>query len=511
MDSSYPTINLNGISYPDPDGDPMWIDHPQIIWTAHDLAKATGGRWVQGDTSHLTMNGVCYYRSQIRAGDLFIARNPKQWRLSKIKSITKKGIQKAMGQGAVAVILHEIPDGLPEDIPVLLVSDTQQALFDIGYYARRRFTGKTICITGSVGKTTTKEMIRYLLAHVEPTVGSRANFNTISGICLSLAQTAYNMSYGVYEFAVGAPNRTLMKAKICKPNIAIVTEIYEAHLSHYKTIDRLVQQKALLFDGLCPDGTVILNRDSDHYQRLAEIAIEKGVKHIVTYGSAQGSDIFLKKYSMSDIGSDVEIIIDDETLKYYIPVPGFHNIKNSLAALATIKVTNEDLQTAAENLSNFKSVRNRTNYHEVKLKEGNFTIIDDVYNANPGSINAGLKLISLIEGNTGRRKVIVLGQMKKPGDESARLHRELSIPLMNLGVDKVYTLGADMLHLRNALPKELRGSHGEHYEEIADDLANDVRTGDIVFLKGPSPSPQNTKKLVDVLTALDTTIASEIT
>ena len=495
----YPTTSLGGISYPAPvpGGNPLLTNNPDPIWTAAEIAEATGGKWVQGDIRQLAMTGVEYNFTRLREGYLFIPREAEHWDKKPVE-VTKKFLLKAQKQGAVAFVVTKIPEGLPKHIPVLLVPNTRKALFDIGRYARRRFQGKVICVTGSVGKTTTKEMIRFLLAQVEPTVGSPRNLNTMPGVAVNFAQTAPDISYAAFEFGVGMPAKTLPKAKMCNPHVAIVTEIYEAHLSFYKTQEKVAEQKALLFDALTAGGTVILNRDANFFELLYKLAKDKGVQNIVTYGSPREADICLSSYQTDPAGSDVEIMVQGRTIRYRLGMPGFHHVRNSMAALAAVMVVGEDIDLAAQNLSSYR-LENRTEYYEVERAGGSFTIIDDVYNANPGSVGAGLKLIPLIEHGIRRRRLVVLGQMKNPGEETDRLHRELSIPLMDVGVDKVYTLGEDMLHLRNALPPEMRGLHGKTYEDICDDLLNEVRAGDIVFLKGPAPSPENTKLLVDKL------------
>ena len=500
MNNYYPTTSLGGISYPAPvpGGDPLLTNNPEPIWSAEEIEKATGGKWVQGDISQLSMTGVAFGLDRIREGYFFIPKEAEHWGKKNPVKVTKKFLLRARKKGAVAFAVTKIPEGLPQDIPVLLVSNTRQALFKIGRYARRRFKGKVICVTGSVGKTTTKEMIRFLLAQVEPTVGSPRNLNTMPGIAVNFAQTAPNLSYAVFEFGVGMPTKTLPKAKMCRPHVAIVTEIYEAHLSFYKTLEKVAEQKALLFDALTAGGTVILNRDANFFELLYKLAKDKGVQNIVTYGSPREADICLSSYQTDPAGSDVEIMVQGRTIRYRLGMPGFHHVRNSMAALAAVMVVGEDIDLAAQNLSSYR-LENRTEYYEVERAGGSFTIIDDVYNANPGSVGAGLKLIPLIEHGIRRRRLVVLGQMKNPGEETDRLHRELSIPLMDVGVDKVYTLGEDMLHLRNALPPEMRGLHGKTYEDICDDLLNEVRAGDIVFLKGPAPSPENTKLLVDKL------------
>jgi UDP-N-acetylmuramoyl-tripeptide--D-alanyl-D-alanine ligase len=480
----------------------MWLLNPQPLWLPDEIAKATGGEWISGNVNGLVITGICYRKTEILPGDLYLPRNPKHWARSSLKMPTSSDIKRAFGRGALAIVLHKIPHDLPADIPVLMVKNTRKALYGLANFSRNRFTGKVVGVTGSIGKTSVKEMLRYLLAQVKPTVSSRANFNHDVGVALSLAQTPPAMSYGVFEFGVDTPHLTLLKANMLKPDIAIVTEIYEAHLSHYKTLDKIVEQKSLLFDAVTENGTVILNHDSRYYNMFRENAQNKGVTNILTYGQDESADIQLKSFELNEDGSEVVISIEGNEISYHLSLPGFHNIQNSLAVLGAIKALGEDCRLAADVIYQFKSIKGRTQFYDIKTPGGgSFKIIDDVFNANTGSIKAGLKLISLMAKKGNHRKVAVLGQMKKPGAQTAKLHRELYQPILEEKVDKVYTLGADMLYLREALPKELRGSHGDNYLDIIDDLIRDIRPDDILLLKGPDPSKEKTKNIVAHLLA----------
>jgi UDP-N-acetylmuramoyl-tripeptide--D-alanyl-D-alanine ligase len=497
-----PGIEKNGVIYPAPDADPMWLLNPQPLWSPDEIAKATGGEWISGNLDDLVITGVCYRKSEILPGDLYLPRNPKHWAKSSLKMPVAADVERAFTRGAVAIVLHKIPHDLPTDIPVLMVKNTRKALYGLANYSRDRFTGKVVGVTGSAGKTTVKEMLRYLLAQVKPTVSSRANFNHDVGVALSLAQTPPAMSYGVFEFGVDAPHLTRLKANMLRPDIAIVTEIYEAHLSHYKTLDKIVEQKSLLFDAVTENGTVILNQDSHFYNKFRENAENKGIANILTYGQSEGADIQLKSFELKEDGSEVVVSIEGNEIIYHLSLPGFHNIQNSLAVLGAIKTLGEDYRFAADVFKQFKNIKDRTKFYDIKIPGGgSFKIIDDVFNANTGSIKAGLKLLSLMAEKGDHRKVAVLGQMKKPGAQTEKLHSELSQPILEEGVDKVYTLGADMLYLREALPKELRGSHGDNYLDIINDLVSDIRPDDILLLKGPDPSKEKTKNIAAHLLA----------
>jgi UDP-N-acetylmuramoyl-tripeptide--D-alanyl-D-alanine ligase len=478
--------------------DPMWSDNPSILWSSEEIAQAVKGRWITGNKNNLHTTGLCYYKNQIRKGDLVITTNQQQW--GKKYSNTFEYISELFKQGAVAVITHQVPDTYLPDQPILLVKNTRQALNDLGCYARKRFMGKVICVTGSVGKTSTKEAIRFILGHFGTTVGSRKNFNHGSGVPLSLAQTHSDVKYGVYEFAVDTPEVTLSKALMIKPNIAIITNIQPAHLKFYKTLDNLAIQKALLFDGLTTDGIVILNHDSLHFEFLRSIAINKGINSIISYGEHPDSDIFLKSVSLYSKGSMVEIVVNKQKITYFIPIPGRHVVQNSLATLAVVKAVNEDLEIAAKTFSSLPAVSGRTQIHKIKLDSGGyFTLIDDVFNASIASMQAGFELTSLMQKYKGGRSLIIIGQMHELGDACEKIHKDLAKLIINLKLDKVFSLGKNMLPMFNTLPQDIRGAYGISAQDIIDNILDEVESGDIIYVKGSNQTKENMHLIIKTL------------
>ncbi|MFK5893968.1 MAG: Mur ligase family protein [Pseudomonadota bacterium] len=469
--------------------DPMWSENPPLLWTPEEIAKATNGRWITGENNNWHATGVCYYRNQLRKGDLAITTNPDQW--SKSYRNTYEGISELFDRGAVAAIVHQIPETYSNNQPLLLVKDTRQALNDLGHYARARFNGKVICVTGSVGKTSTKEAIRYLLSHQGETVGSRKNFNHSSGIALSIAQTPPGYKYGVYEFSVDVPKATLPKAKIIQPNIAVVTDIQPDHLLFYKNMDKLAEQKSLLFDTLKPDGSIILNHDSTYFKFLLKQAQQRGIFSIISYGEHQDSNICLQSYTLNATGSLVEVIIDKQKFSYNLHSPGRHIIQNSLAALAVIKAVGENLEIAVKNLATLPGIPGRTDIKKIKIKDGFFTLIDDTFNANSASMIAGFDLTSILKKDLGGKSIIVVGQIHELGPLSPQIHHSLAAPLINLKHDLVFSLGENMQAMFNELPTEMRAKHAATAADIIDELLQQVNAGDVVYVKGSCREGEN--------------------
>ncbi len=242
---------------------PMDINKTKsVLWSAQELQSIMGGQWVGQVPEDLYVTGVNYYAGQVEPGDVVITTEPKTWRSSNYAN-TNEIIQTLFDdKHAAVVVAGQLPANYSPDKPVLLVEDTRQALDVLGKAARDRMCGTVVAITGSAGKTTTKEITRFLLSQQGTTKGSRKNYNHGPGVPLMLAETPPDTRFGVYEFSVDLPNVTEKKADIIRPNVALITNIHSDHLQFYGTLEKLTDQKCLLFKSLKPEGIVVLNRDS---------------------------------------------------------------------------------------------------------------------------------------------------------------------------------------------------------------------------------------------------------
>ena len=323
-----------------------------ILWSGVEIEEALNGRWISDCPHGWGATGVCYNANHVIAGDIVFTVDPNKWG-AKYKDTTNM-ISRLFASGAVAVITDKLGSDLSSKYPICLVKNTRDALDDLGKAARDRFNGKVICVTGSVGKSSTKEGLRHVLSQQAPTVGSRSNFNHGPGVPLSLAQTPPDFSYGIYEFAVDLPRITLRKAKIARPHVAIVTHIQPDHLLYYSSLEAIADQKSLLFDGMVPDGVVVLNRDAPLFGRLINNAKQKGIKRILTFGEALDADIRLVTYELHEDLSYVCASVNGKKLDYIVGVPGRHMVMNSLAILAGVEAVNADSEKAARALASLK-------------------------------------------------------------------------------------------------------------------------------------------------------------
>jgi UDP-N-acetylmuramoyl-tripeptide--D-alanyl-D-alanine ligase len=447
-----------------------------ILWSGVEIAAAVNGRWISGDPQGWGATGVCYYANQVIEGDVVFTVDPQKW--GKAYKDTTDKIPKLFASGAVAVITDKLGSNLASKFPILLVKDTRNALDDLGKAARNRFNGKVICVTGSVGKSSTKEGLRHVLSQQAPTAGSRKNFNHGPGVPLSLAQTPPDFSYGVYEFSVDLPKVTLLKAKIARPHVVIVTHIQPDHLLYYPSLEAIADQKSLLFDALAPDGVVVLNRDAPQFERLINNAKQKGIKRILTFGEALDADVQLVKCELREDLSYVSASVNGKKFDYIVGVPGRHMVLNSLAILAGVEAVNADSEKAATALASLQPLPNHTTRHQIKINDGKFEVIDDTFSANSGSIKAALEYLQLIKPEANGRRLAVLGEIQELGEMSRQVHADLATHVLANDIEKVFTIGDGMLALRALLPGHKLGVHAKAFNELMNAVVEEVRGGD---------------------------------
>lgn len=472
-----------------------------VLWSADDILQATGGEWISGSGAQVEARGISYYFYHIRRGDLFVMTSPEEW--GKGYADTGRKLSQLAERGVAAAIVSRRPERIPDNLPLLLVENTRQALDALGQFARERFQGKVICVTGTVGKSTVKEGLRFVLGRQAATGFSRKNFNHGPGVSLSLAQTPPGAAYGVFEFAVDKPSVTLRKALIARPHVAIITNIEQHHLDFYATLDELAAQKALLFDGLVPGGTAILNRDNGYYTKLLTLAQEKGVGKIMTFGFHPEADVRATVCELRGDGSRVEANVAGEPVAYRLGQPGKHVIANSLAVLAGVAAVQGDIRRAAADLCDMPLLGKHAEFHRIEVPGGYFELIDDSYSANPASIRAGLEVLRLQSLLTNKRRIAVLGDICNLGKHSAAIHAALARDVIDAGIDKLFTFGEQMRNIRSLLPDAILCAHGATSADLAGRVAAEVRAGDIVLVKcdREAQTSSDAKLIVDALLA----------
>jgi UDP-N-acetylmuramoyl-tripeptide--D-alanyl-D-alanine ligase len=438
------------------------------LWSSSELAAATGGRAL----GTWTAEGVSIDSRTIAAGELFVAlRGPRH--------DGHDFVREALERGARAVVDH-LPDGMPGGAPLLLVEDTMEALGALGQAARARSRAKTIAITGSVGKTGTKEALRLALAGQAPAHVSSASHNNHWGVPLSLARQPLDAVFAIYELGMNAPGEIAPLARMVRPQVALITAVEAAHLGFFRSVAEIAEAKGEIFQGLEPGGIAVLNADSPHLARLRELAEAAGCARVIGFGEARGAKARLLEMRLDAAGSDLVMTIEGREIAFRIGAPGRHWVSNALAVVAAAFALGADPWKAARALARFSPPKGRGLRHEIAWRGGRLSLIDESYNANPASMRAGLGLLGMAHG----RRVAVLGDMLELGEEGPALHAELAETIAAQGVDLVFTAGPLMHRLHEALPAARRGAHAASSAALLPELLARLGAGDVVLVKG---------------------------
>jgi len=445
------------------------------LWTFDEVLAAMGG--IAEGEGRPNIGQVAIDSRGIGAGALFVA----------IKGDRLDGhqfVKAAIEAGAVASFV-EHGANLRETGGVLIrTDDTLQALNMLGEAARARAKAKVIAVTGSVGKTGTKEALRVALGASGPTHVSQKSFNNLWGVPLSLANLPRDARFGVFEVGMNHAGEITPLTQMIRPDIAIITTVEPVHLEFFDSVEGIAEAKAEIFHGLEPGGTAILNSDSPFYDLLRGRAEDGGAGTILDFGSGAQAFARLGETAFEADGSSVEAFIGDKRLAYRIGAPGRHLVLNSLAVLAATHAAGANLEKAAATLGVHGAQKGRGERSVIEVAGGEIAIIDESYNANPASMRAALMAMAHTPRKSFSRRVAVLGDMLELGQEGGALHRGLAEPVDAAGVDVVFACGPLMAELYEALPKSRRGGYAETSEGLEPILIDAINPGDVVMIKG---------------------------
>jgi UDP-N-acetylmuramoyl-tripeptide--D-alanyl-D-alanine ligase len=373
-----------------------------------------------------------------------------------------------------------VPADASEQAALVVVDDTMVALTALGRAARQRTSAQIAALTGSVGKTGTKEALRLALAAQAPTHASAASHNNHWGVPLSLARAPRDSVYAVYELGMNAPGEIAALARLVRPHVAMITTVEAAHLGFFASVEAIAEAKGEIFQGIEPGGVAVLNADNVHYARLRTLAEAAGCARVVGFGASASAGARLRDARLDPAGSDVAMTLEGREIAFRIGAPGRHWVSNALGVIACAAALGADPEAAARALAEFKAPAGRGRQHRLAVSGGAITLIDDSYNANPASVRAALDLL----GSAMGRKLAVLGDMLELGDHAPRLHAELALAIAAADVDRVYTAGAAMRHLHDALPPERRGRHVDDAVKLLPVVEAELRPGDTLLVKG---------------------------
>jgi UDP-N-acetylmuramoyl-tripeptide--D-alanyl-D-alanine ligase len=443
------------------------------LWTAADVAAATGGS-TGGDW---VATGVSIDSRSVAAGDLFVA-------LHGPNHDGHEFVAAALKQGATAAMVDREPAGVSPGAPLLRVGDSLVALQALGAAGRDRSDAQIVAVTGSVGKTGTKEALRLALTPSGSTYASAGGLNNHWGAPLSLARLPPAVAYGVFELGMNHAGEIAALARLVRPHIAVVTTVEPAHLGFFPSVEAIADAKAEIFLGLEPGGIAILNRDNPYYALLASAAECAGAAEVIGFGAHPEASARLLDCILEAGGSSVRAIVAGSCLRFRLPVPGRHWVMNALAVLAAAHAAGADLGRAAEALAGFEALPGRGRRRELAWKGGTLTLIDESYNASPAAMRAALAVLAGMQPAAGGRRIAVLGDMLELGDASERLHRELAEPLAAAEVDRVFLIGEAMASLFSTLPERVRGGLWRSADKAVPALLGFLEPGDVVTVKG---------------------------
>ena len=446
------------------------------LWTADELVAATGG--VLHGTVTQALNGVSIDSRNVAAGDIFVA----------IKGERHDGhgfVANALKAGAGLAVVSQLTGEMTAAGPVLVVADDPlRGLENMGRASRARCHGQIIGVTGSVGKTSTKEMLRVALSQSGLTHASAASFNNHWGVPLTLARMPRATAFGVFEIGMNHAGEITPLVAMVRPHIAIITTIAASHLGHFNSLDEIAGAKAEIFSGIEPGGHAIINCDMRYFESLASAARVAGVQNIISFGKSAAADVRMERAALHDDCCCITANVMGESLIYKLGVPGEHMAINSLAVLAAVKLAGADLARAGLGLAVAEPATGRGVRERLRVPGGELLLIDESYNANPASVRAALALLGNAKPGLGGRRIAVLGDMLELGVHGPALHAELAGPIDAAGVDILFAAGSLMENLWEKVPAHRRGAHAGTSEAIRDGLLAGLRAGDVVMIKG---------------------------
>lgn len=443
------------------------------LWTGQDLRDATGGML----RAPFTANGVSIDSRSVRDGQLFVA-------LVGENGDGHGHVAGALARGAAGAMVHELPDNVGDDARLLIVRDTFQGLQDLGRYGRNRFEGRLAAVTGSVGKTTTKDMLHAILYAQAKTWAAEASHNNHWGVPLTLSRLPPTHRYCVVEIGMNHAGEISPLARLARPHVAIVTTIAAAHIGHLGSMEAIADEKASIADGLEPGGVLLLPADCPYHPRMAA-----STSHLIeTFGTAAQADHRLLSAMTDADGTDMKVSVAGTEIAFRLAAPGRHMAMNALAALAAAAALGADPALGALALANFVPGAGRGLRRSVAVLDGEATLLDESYNASGASVRAALSLLALA---TGTRRIAVLGDMLELGAAGPAEHIGLSAEVA-ASADLVFTCGPLMRGLHDAIPRAKRGAHAPDSASLAPIVSSMLRAGDAVLVKGSLGSRMKT-------------------
>jgi UDP-N-acetylmuramoyl-tripeptide--D-alanyl-D-alanine ligase len=448
------------------------------LWRSREVAAIIGAD--AESENDIGLYGVSINLDDVRPGDIFITGQFAHQDTSDL-------VAEALVRGASRIIVREHARLRSEAGPLLRVSDPHLALKRLGAAARKRSEARIIGITGSVGKTSTKEALACALSASSPVHASQKNYNGQWGVPLSLARLSPDARFGVFEVGMSQPGDIMPLAKMMQPHIAIVTAIQAAHLEFFESLEHIADEKASVFQGLEPSGVAIVNSDTPHFERLADRARNAGAE-VVSFGEDRKAQATILDLRLLPDASYVKASILGKKIEYRIGMAGRHAAVNSLAVLCAVMEVGANVDRAIRALSEFTPVAGRGRRISMDVDGGSVLIIDESANANPASMQAALAALALTSRETHPRRIAILGDMLELGAASDESHRGLARPLEEAGIDVLFACGPYMRGLFETVRPSRTGAYAATSDLLREPVFAEIRAGDVVMIKGSAGS-----------------------
>jgi UDP-N-acetylmuramoyl-tripeptide--D-alanyl-D-alanine ligase len=438
------------------------------LWTSEEIAAAVGGA-VHGE---FEARGVAFDSREVEPGHLFVA----------MKGEATDGhlfLDQAFAAGAAgAIVSKEI------DRPHVHVADTTAALNALGRAARARTAARICGVTGSAGKTGTKEALHAALERAAPGEAHRSvkSYNNHVGVPLSLARMNRETRFGVFEMGMNHAGELAALTRLVRPHVAIVTAIAPAHREFFASEEEIADAKGEIFQGLEEGGTALVPFDSVHRARLAAAA-RPYAERVLTFGLGEGADIRARDVVPAPGGGSlVTALLPGSELTFTVSQAGEHWVSNALAVLGAVEAMGGDLALAGLALADLPGLKGRGERRRMALDGGEALLIDESYNANPASMAATLKTFGALD--VAGRRIAVLGAMRELGESSAGFHAGLAGPVTAAGVDAAILVGEEMEALAKALGAKVKMAHVPDTATAIELARREARPGDAILVKG---------------------------
>jgi len=446
----------------------------QPLWTFSELSAVLGVEPEGGADRPVT--GISIDTRTLQAGELFVALKDQRDGHDFVSSAFKAG--------AAAALVSEGYQREPGDGTLFRVPDTLKALEALGCAARARLSpdARVIAVTGSAGKTGTKEMLRACLAQQGATHASEKSYNNHWGVPLTLARMPRDARFGVFEIGMNHAGEIRPLTKMVRPHAAIVTTVEAVHLEYFPSVEAIADAKGEIFEGLGPGGTAIIKFDNAHADRLKAIAKRLKVKP-VTFGFSPGADVRGEGLKLDHDGSALTVRFGDRHIPLKLAMPGRHIAENALAVAAAVDAIGVDAEKAVSLLAGLQPPGGRGARTVLHFGGGDALLIDESYNANPASMRAALATLATVPRQKFPRRIVVLGDMLELGADAPQLHAGLKDAVEDAGIDVVFACGPHMKGLYDALPKSKRGGYAETSSSLQPVLLSELRGGDAIMVK----------------------------